>query len=58
MTAEGQSDRLVSDTEMRMEQRGVTEFLHAEKMAAYGIHWHLETKDGYEHHEVVGGVFQ
>lgn len=29
--AEAQSDKMASDTEMHMKQRGVTEFLHAEK---------------------------
>ena len=31
MAAEGLSDRMVSDVEVCMKQRGVTEFLHAEK---------------------------
>jgi len=31
MTAEGQSDKMASDIEVRMKQRCVTEFLHAEK---------------------------
>ena len=29
--AEAQSDKMTSDMEMHMKQRGVTEFLHAEK---------------------------
>ena len=33
MAAEGQSDRMVSDVEMRMKQRCGIEFLHEEKMA-------------------------
>ena len=33
MAAEGQSDKMVSDTEVCMKKRCVTEFLHAEKMA-------------------------
>ena len=32
MAAEGQSDRMVSDMEACIQQRCVTEFLHAEKM--------------------------
>jgi hypothetical protein len=31
MAAEGQSDKMASDMEVRMKQRCVTEFLHAEK---------------------------
>ena len=31
MAAEQQSDRMVSDMEVQMKQRGVTKFLHAEK---------------------------
>jgi len=31
MAAEQQSDRMAPDMEVRMKQRGVTEFLHAEK---------------------------
>ena len=38
MTAEGQSDRMASDMEVRMKQRCVTEFLHAEKIAPNDIH--------------------
>ena len=33
MTAEGQSDKLASDMEVRMKQRCVIEFLHAENIA-------------------------
>ena len=40
-TAEGQSDRLASDMEVRMKQRCVTEFLHAEKIAPNDIHRRL-----------------
>jgi len=46
MTAEGQSDRVVSVMEVHMEQRGVTEFLHAEKTAPTDIHWWLLNVDG------------
>jgi len=35
MTAEGQSDKMVSDMEVCMKQRGVTEFLHVEKNGTY-----------------------
>jgi len=38
MEAEGQSDRMVSDMEMSMTQRCVTEFLHLEKLALTDIH--------------------
>ena len=41
VTAEGQSDKMVSDMEVCMKQRCVTEFLHAEKMAPIDIHQHL-----------------
>ena len=41
MTAEGQSDRMVSDMEVSMKQRCRTEFLYVEKMALDDIHWHL-----------------
>ena len=41
MTAEGQSDKMVSDMKVRMKQRCVTEFLHAEKIAPNDIHRHL-----------------
>jgi len=33
MTAEGQSDKMASDMEVRMKQRCINEFLHAEKLA-------------------------
>ena len=33
MIAEGQSDKMVSDMEVYMKQRCVTEFLHVEKRA-------------------------
>ena len=38
MVAEGQSDKVVSNMEVRMKQVYVTEFLHVEKMAAIVIH--------------------
>ena len=38
MAAEQQSDRTASDEEVRMEQRGATEFLHMEKLAPNDIH--------------------
>jgi len=38
MVAEGQSDRMVSDMEVKMKQRCGTEFLPAEKMVRTGIH--------------------
>ena len=41
MTVEGQSDKMASDMEVRMKQRCVTEFLHAEKLAPNDIHRRL-----------------
>ena len=41
MAEEGQSDKMVSDMEVCMKQRGVTEFLHVEKIATTDIHQHL-----------------
>jgi len=42
MAAEKRSDRMVSDMEVQMKQRCVTEFLHAEKIAPTDIHGHLQ----------------
>ena len=64
MAAEGQSDKIVSDLEVHMKQRGVTEILCAEKKR--DIHWHSSmlaehlwrSNRGCEHSEAVGGVFQ
>ena len=39
--AKGQSDSMMSDIEVCIEQRCVTEFLHLEKMAPTDIHQHL-----------------
>ena len=41
MAAEEQCGKMVSNVEMQMKQRCVTEFLHAEKMTPTDIHWHL-----------------
>ena len=41
MAAEQQSDEMASDMEIRTKQRGVTEFLHGEKIAPTDIHQHL-----------------
>jgi hypothetical protein len=41
MTAEGQSDKMVSDMEVCTKQRCVNEFLHAQKIAPNVIHQHL-----------------
>lgn len=38
MAAEGQPGKMVSDTEVRVKQRCVTQFLHVEKMANSDIH--------------------
>ena len=62
MAAEGQSDKMVSDTEVCMKQRCGTESLCADKK------WHLLIfidllnvygyQTGCEHSEAVGDVFQ
>ena len=41
MAAEGQSDKMVSDMAVHMEQRCGVEFPHAENIAAIDIHHHL-----------------
>ena len=41
MTAEGQSDKMVSDMEVHVKQRCVHEFLHVEKIAPNDIHRRL-----------------
>jgi len=41
MAAEGQSDKVITDMEVQVKQRGGNEFLHAEKMALTDIRWHL-----------------
>ena len=41
MAAEGQSDKIASDTEVQMKQRCVIEFPHVEKMAPTDIHGRL-----------------
>ena len=46
MVAEGQSDRMVSDVEVQMKQRCVTEFLHVEIMTSNSIHQCLVSVDG------------
>ena len=62
MAVEEESDTLVLDMEVRMEQRGVTEFLHTEKNAPTGIHQSLLNVYGYQlvdvSSEAVGDVFQ
>ena len=61
MVAEGQSDRMESDIEVRMKQKRVMEFLHAEQIVFIGIHWCLLSVYGDQtvnvSSEVVGGVF-
>jgi len=62
MAAEEQSDKMVSDMEVHMNQRGISKFLHAEKN---GTHWHSlmlarcfwRPTSGSEYSEVVGGLF-
>jgi len=46
MAAEGQSDRMVSDIKVCVNERCVTEFLHAEKVAPTDIRQHLLNIDG------------
>ena len=61
MTAEGQSNKMASDMEVRMKQRCVIEFLHAEKIAANDIHRRLPNVYGdqtVDVSEAVGGAFQ
>jgi hypothetical protein len=41
MAAEGQFDKMVSDIEVHMKQRCVTELLHAHKIAPNDIHRRL-----------------
>ena len=41
MAAEGQPDRMDSDMEVWMKQKGGIEFLHVEKFALIVIHLHL-----------------
>jgi len=63
MAAEGQSDRMESDMEVRMKQRCVVEFFYAEKN---NVHWHSLTLAGRfwrpnsesDNSEVVVGAFQ
>ena len=50
---------MTPDMEVHMNQRCVTEFLHAEKMASIDIHGHLLYTDRdqtVEHSEAVGGA--
>ena len=68
VTAEGQSDKMASDEEVCMKQRGGKEFLHAKKRkkkkAPSDIHQSLlnasgdGTNSGCEHSGAVGGVLQ
>jgi len=48
MTREGQSDKMASDMEVRMKERRVIEFLHAEKIAPNDIHRRLLNVYGYQ----------
>ena len=63
MTAEEQSDKMASDMEVRMKERCVTEFLHAEKFAPNDTHPRLLNVYGDQTVDVstieaVGGAFQ
>lgn len=63
MAEEGQSDRMASDMEVCMKQRGGTEFFHDGKN---GTHWYSLTlterlwrpSSACEHSGVVGAAFQ
>ena len=57
MAAEGQSNKMVYDVEVRVKQRCVTEFLNAEKMVPIDIQCLWRTNSGYVHSEVVGACF-
>jgi hypothetical protein len=46
MTAEGQSNKMTSDMEVRMKQRCVIEYLHAAKSAPSDIHRRLLNVSG------------
>ena len=41
MAVDGQPDKMASDMKVRMKQRHVIKFPHAEKIASTDIHWHL-----------------
>ena len=64
MAAEGHTDKMASDVEVPMKQRGGTEFLHAEKKN--DIHWHSmilakclpRPNSGCEDSEAVDSAFQ
>jgi len=62
MAAEGQSDRMVSDTEEHLKQRCVIEFLHMENSVPTDIQQCLlkvhgdQQVDVCEHSEAVGGT--
>ena len=61
MAAEGQSDKMVSDMEVHMKHRCVTEFHHEEKMAPIVTYidicfWRPNSRC--EQSEMVGGAFQ
>lgn len=62
MAAEGQSDKMASDVEVRMKQRGDIEFLHVGAVAPTDDHQCLLSTDGYqpvdERSEAVASVFQ
>jgi len=46
MAAEGQTDKMVSDMEMHIEQKCDTEFLHVKKIAPSNNHQHSLSTDG------------
>ena len=46
MTAERQSDTMVSDMEVHMKKSGTIEFLCAEKVVPIDIHWNMQNVYG------------
>ena len=55
---EGQPDKMVSDMEVCMKQRAVTEFLHTEKNGAHSYSLMLAECLWRSNREAVGGVIQ
>ena len=59
MAAEGQSDKMVSDMEVHMEQTVPVNSSTQKKKAPIDIAEHVQSPNsGYEHSEVVNGAFQ
>ena len=63
MAAEGQSDKMMSDTEvhmkqMHMKQKCTNQFIHVEEVVPIDIHQCLLNACGCERSELVGGTLQ